>query len=249
VTATVGPLADAVEPWEMTMHTLKVTLSDGVSVEDVGGEAVVYTHANASVVRLSSSAGSLLLRAKQEGVVATALTPEVSILVDQGLLTVVSGLTRRGVVTGGVVAVGAAVVSLALPQAAAASSRPVPEAAMPPSGLWTVTSSAGPDAAEDEDLFIAFLALGNFVGDNATGPTNLTSGDGLSALTERWESGKGALWADPLDFPLPDDFRDDIVAGFLWSTEYEVTFIHAERSDWWEALEDADFEFPPPPPP
>ena len=225
------------------METIKVMLASGVIIEDVGGEAVVYTSATARVMKLSGSSASLLFRVKQEGVVATALTTEVSILVDQGLLEVVSGMTRRGVVTVGAVAIGAIAMSVALPQAAAASSDSPPAW----SGLWTISSPFGPDS--DVDISIAFLAVGNFVGDNTTGPSDLASGADLTAPTFLWESGKGVLWADLLEFPVPDEFREDIVASFSWSTEYEVTFSYAEQDDWWEALIGLNLQFPPQPPP
>jgi len=96
------------------------TVTPGLVLERVGEDVLVMTPGRADVIRLTAEQQHVLqqiIAGKKVGV--SGVTEQ---LVDLGLVTAKSGITRRGVLSAGAVGAGFAVLSL--PTAALASSKP-----------------------------------------------------------------------------------------------------------------------------
>lgn len=104
----------------MTMRN-GVTLSEGVLVEKLGSECVVFVPGRKDVLTLSGDMARVVVSISA-GKPVSMSDPGVSELVDLGVVSAPSALSRRGVLSVGAVGVGAGVAALAMPSVAAASS-------------------------------------------------------------------------------------------------------------------------------
>jgi hypothetical protein len=100
----------------------KVSLAQGVVVEDIAGDVLVMVPGSADVMRLTGGAADVVRTVLSGDVVVPNDT--VSELIDRGVLTSRGGVSRRSVVTAGAVGAGAGIAVLSMPGVAAASSGP-----------------------------------------------------------------------------------------------------------------------------
>lgn len=98
-----------------------VTLADGVLIEQLGAECVVFVPGSTDVLTLTGEMATAVVRLRA-GEPVSASDAGVAELVDLGVVSAPTRLTRRRVLTAGAVGVGAGVAALAMPSVAGASS-------------------------------------------------------------------------------------------------------------------------------
>ena len=103
------------------MQKSDVRLAAGLVVESVGEDLLILLPGARDVVRITGSAAEVV-RALEAGNPIDSYAPSVSELKSLGIVSLGSGLSRRGLVRGSAVGLGAAVAVLAMPNVAAASS-------------------------------------------------------------------------------------------------------------------------------
>jgi hypothetical protein len=103
------------------MDKTTFTITPGVVIEHIGHEAIVMLPGSPSVVRVSGEQAHTL-RAIEAGHTSGLSTQAVQSLIQAGILVTPTGMSRRSLVTAGVIGAGAGIAVMAMPAVAAASS-------------------------------------------------------------------------------------------------------------------------------
>lgn len=96
-------------------------IADGVLVETIGQEVMVMVPGVTEFISLTGDAASLV-REVQAGLVASASHPALAELIDLGILSIPSGMSRRGLITAGAIGASAGIAVMAMPNVAVAAS-------------------------------------------------------------------------------------------------------------------------------
>jgi len=223
------------------MATTYQVSADTIS-EAVGDDVLVMRSAVRKTLRLSGEV-AIAFKAVQAGAAPTGVPLEIlQSLVDEGVLTVDSPRTvsRRGLVAGAAVGVGAGLVTLALPTVAAASSQEV----LP--GFYFY------DSDDDEFVAIVFFNFPTSLGDGGepiagsspavpgpllglAGVTGTFGTDWNTSADPNVERGNGVAWGLASGGSVTLTGTGDISTSFVWDgVTYHVRLKY-----------DPDLGFPP----